>query len=94
MNNAIFDLVLEERARQERLHGEYNNAIPLFDFEWIGITLEELGEASEALQYIKNQGEVTPDLIEHYEHELVQVIASAWQILERLGKEFGLYGQQ
>jgi hypothetical protein len=95
VNEYIYSLVLRERERQEKLHGEYNASIDTFDFEHLGIIMEELGEAAEALQYIKAQKEYPSDaLVEHYLSELVQTAASCWAVVEKiLGKE-GFYGKK
>lgn len=85
----VLRLIAKERGRQDELHGEHNKNLPAFDFEHIGIIAEELGEASQALQYIKRQSELTEDVYEAYLNELVQTAASACQVVEKLINTYG-----
>lgn len=89
-------LVVAERERQDRLHGEHNSGVPTLDFEWIGIATEELGEASEALQYLKRavahkslDKETADYYFNEYVKEVTQFTAVGVQLLERLLKDNG-----
>lgn len=85
----IFEDIRAERVRQEQLHGEHNELDPL-DWQYIGIIVEELGEASQALQYAKKSlNEVEPEemlaILESYREELIHTTASGVMALERVG---------
>jgi hypothetical protein len=84
----IAKLIKDERARQDELHGEENAKTKVLDYKWIAVIAEELGEASQALDYIKRHAESANDVYDVLIPEIVQVAALCHQWLERLGTEF------
>lgn len=79
----IFDMILQERERQERLHGEHNAKLTPLDAGYFPIVNEEWGEANQAWMYLTNQDEIKPELLDHYIAELIETSSCVVQMLER-----------
>lgn len=81
----VFDLIRAERLRQQKLHGEFNDKHSPLDYHFIAVILEELGEATQVLSYIKRQPIDSQDdsLLDDYIKELVQTGASVVAVLEK-----------
>lgn len=73
-------LVMEERARQDRKWGVQNHV----DFYWLPILLEEIGELSEAILLKYNDEPERPIDPLAVRNELVEVCAVALAWLEAL----------
>jgi NTP pyrophosphatase (non-canonical NTP hydrolase) len=105
MGSAVRQRILHaievERDRQDRLYGESNSKRDPLDYAFIAVLAEEVGEASQALQYARGRRKETGEpasiheSLAEYESELVQAAAVCVQILERIAqyrKENDIYG--
>lgn len=95
MNTKIVNELVNERRRQDRLHGEYNAKLNALSSRRLSIIMSELGEASQALDYLERYLDSTQDknsdtfhtLKEAYRQEIISVAAFAVNILEAMDLE-------
>lgn len=86
MRQSIFDSISVERDRQDEKHGDSNALLSPFALDYIAFIAEELGEASQILQYILSDVNRRDDvtLTDHYISELTQVAALCVQVIEKI----------
>lgn len=96
MNTKIVNELVNERKRQDRLHGEYNSKLGALSTRKLNIIMSELGEASQALDYVNRYlDSVSPEerdetfitLKEAYRQEIISVAAFAVNILEAMDSD-------
>ena len=80
----ILQEIIEERNRQNQLHGDYNKNITAYDSDYIMLIIDQLGSASQVLQYLQRQKMFDETLAKEYKKQLVQVAALVVQVIEKI----------
>lgn len=82
--NQIYDDIRKERERQDAMFAEVNAKIDPFDYHWMSVICKTFGDANATLLFMKRGGSIDVSGIADLRKNLIQVAASAVQMIEKI----------